>query len=434
MQRIRRLAAIAGVTALAAAFVAGPANADTAEVYVGSAAARGFHVSVVSPVDGSVAAATLGAASASVDSTIKASSQGAGQITPALPATVRSATATKGSPAVGSDKACALAEDLGAVEQLKGIIDLGLACGDATATTANDLPVATAEGSVVGLTVDGQTALTKLTDALPVDIGDTLSGVLGTVCDTLKEACPATTTVQDLVTSILKTRTLDVSVGKSTSSAVTDAAKITSTASASGATVKILPLPQVNGLPSTEPLATIEISSAKATAVYDRAAGKTLTPTFDPAIARVKFNTVLTQTLGLNEFVVPVGAQTILKGMPFESDIIVGAGQVVHNNDGTDGAVADGVKLHLFKPLGESSPGALDGGITIELAHAEAGVAGQAPTHTTVTVPDLPRGGDVPVAKELPRTGGTPWIPFAGVGVLAIAVLFRRASLRANAS
>jgi hypothetical protein len=429
MQRIRRLAAVAGVTALAAAFVAGPASADSAEVYVGSAAARGFHVSVVSPVDGSVAAVTLGSATASVDSTIKATATGAGQIAPVVGGTVRTATATKGAAAVGSAPECKLPVDL------VGIIDLGLACGDATASTANDLPVATAEGSVVGLTVDGQTAVTTLTDALPVDIGETLSGLLDTVCDTLDAACPATTTVQDLVSSVLKTRTLDVSVGKSTSSAVTDASTITSKATASGAVVKILPLPQVNGLPTTEPVATIEVGSASATAVYNRASGTTATPTFDPAVVRVKFNASLAQLVGTKQVVVPEGTELpILEGTPLESKIIVGAGRIVHNADGTDGAVADGVSLRLLMPLGESTPGALDGGITIELAHAEAGVAGKAAVVTPPpSLQDVPRG-DIPTAKELPRTGGTPWIPFAGVGVLAIAVLFRRASLRANAS
>jgi hypothetical protein len=424
MHKIRRLAAIVGVTALASAFVAGPADAATLETYLGSAAARGLNVKVVNPLTPSQnVQATLGSAVAKAASDLTASATGSGQVLPELLSTTRSAAATAGKtddPAA----ACALAQNL------VDVVAVGVACGDAKASVENNLPVALSEGSIAGLTVDGQTALgiTGL-NAVTTTIGSTLGSVLNTVCSSLSATCPATTTVQDLVSSILNTRTLDVSVGKSTASVVTDANKITSSSTASGAVVKILPLPQVNALPSTEPLATIEIASAKASAVYDRAAGQTLTPTFDPALVRVKFNTVLTQTLGMSELAVVPGQDIpILVGTPFESRIIVGAGRIVENADKTKGAVADGVKLRLLMPLGESAAGALDGGITLELAHAEAGVAGAPAVADAPLVPlNTPD-----IARELPRTGGTPWIPVAGVAVLALAVLVRRTAVKAS--
>jgi LPXTG-motif cell wall-anchored protein len=421
MQRIRKLAALAGVTVLAGAFVANPAGADSAEAYMGSAAARGLNISVVTPLDAAKNfKATLGAASAKATSALTAEATGTGQVLPDLLSTSRTASASAQKLNDNPDKGCALPLNL------VDVVDLGIACGDAQASIANDLPVAISEGSVAGLTVDGKTALDRL-DAVTEPIGATLETVLDTVCTSLSQACPATTTVEDLINSILDTRTLDVSVGKSTASVVTEAGKVTSSAQASGAVVKILPLPQVSGLPSTEPLATIEVSSAKATAVYDRVTG-TSVPAADPALVRVKFNTALTQSLGVNEIAVQPGVtQDILAGTPLHSRIIVAGTQNVTNPDKSVGAIADGVKLQLLMPLGESAAGALDGGVTLELAHAEAGVAG-APKEVTPIVPQV-QLPDVP--RELPRTGGNAWLPIAGASVLALAVLVRRTVLKA---
>ncbi|HEV7886918.1 MAG TPA: hypothetical protein VGO92_05110 [Acidimicrobiales bacterium] len=413
------------MTALAGAFAAGPASADSAEAYIGSAAARGLNVSVVNPVTPSqTVQATLGSATAKASSALTATATGVGQVLPELLSTTKTASASSAKASDNPAEGCAKSLPL------LDIVNLGIACGDAEASVSGNLPTAVSSGSVAGLTVDGQTALTAL-DAATKPIGEALSGVLDTVCSTLSQTCPATTTVQDLVDSVLKTRTLDVSVGKSDASVVTTAGSITSTAHASGAIVKLLPLPQVNALPSTEPLATIEISSAKATAVYDRATGKTAEPVADPALVRVKFNSVLTQSLGVNEIAVaPDKEVPILEGTPLESRIYVASGKVVTNPDGTKGAVADGVKLRLLMGLGESSVGALDGGITLELAHAEAGVAG-APA---VVTPVIPVVNTPDIARELPRTGGNPLLPMAGVVVLGLAVLVRRATVRAAAS
>lgn len=426
MHSIRRIAALVGVTALAGAFVSGPASADNAEVFLGSAAARGLNVKVVSPLAledvPSTLQASLGSAFAEASSAQTAKAEGIGQLLPTLLASTKKTAVANVGESVNQPKGCAEAHDL------EGIVNLGIACGSATASAVNGLPQAHSVGSVAGLNVNGQTALEDL-EAVTTIVGDTLSGALNTVCQTLNQTCDVTTTLQDLVTSILETETLNVAVGESTADVVTEANKITSTSSASGAVVRLLPLPQVNGLPSTDPVATIEVSSAKATASYDRLAGAS-SASADPAIVRVKFNTVLTQALGVNEIAIGPGhSETILPGSALESDIIV-AGSTV-SADKTR-AVADGVKLHLLKPLGESAPGALDGGIMLELAHAEAGVAG---TPAVVTPPAPDPGIDSPRAPaELPRTGGTPWIPVAGAGALALAAVVRRASMKAAAS
>jgi hypothetical protein len=423
MHTFRRLVAVVSVTALAATFAAGPSSADVLETYSGTATARGLNISVVTPASASPIQATLGAASATADSSLKATGTGQGEILPPNLQTVKTATATPSAPSVDAGQGCAQALPL------QGIVNLGLACGSASANiAAGNLPVATSEGSIVGLSVDGETALSKLTSAVPVDIGGTLSSALDTVCQTLSATCPATTTVNDLVSSILKTQTLDAAVGKSDSSVTTTASQVVSTATASGAVIKILPLPNVNGLQSTDPVATITVGAASATATYDRKTG-VATAKRDPALVRVQFNTVLTQALGLNELTLTPGQDiTILAGTPLESRIIVGAGSTTPGASSAS-AVADGVSLRLLEPLGASSPTALDGGVTLELAHAEAGIAGK-PAVITPAAPQLPKA-DTP--RELPRTGGNPLIPLAGVVILFAAVITRRTWVRVAA-
>ena len=204
---IRRIAAVVGVTALAGAFVSGPASADTAEAYIGSAAARGLNIKVVTPAVGSQGGgsiqATLGSAFARVSSDQTAKAQGIGQVVPDLASTNKLAEATAGQ-SVNKPKGCAQAQDLA------DIVDLGLACGEATASAVDGLPKAFSKGSVAGLTGDGQVALGKL-DAVTTPIGAILETALDTVCDTLAgaaaeagETCDAVeTTVQDLVASVL---------------------------------------------------------------------------------------------------------------------------------------------------------------------------------------------------------------------------------------
>jgi len=417
---IRRLAAVASVTALAAAFAAGPASADL-ETFSGTATARGLNISVANPLNNSKVQATLGAASATADSSLKATATGQGEIVPLNLAKVKTASASTSTPTVDAGQGCADPVNL------LDVVSLDLACGQAKASVAGNLPVATSEGSIAGLGVDGETALSKLTSVVPVDIGGTLSSALNTVCTTLSASCPATTTINDLVQSVLKTKTLDVSIGKSNSSVTTTASQVVSTSTASGAVIKILPLPQVNGLPSTDPIATITISSATATATYDRIKGVS-TSSVDPALVRVDLNPTLAQTLGVpQETNLTVGKDTTILPYPLTSTITVASGTQTADAKSAS-AVADGVKLHLLEGLGESKANALDCGITIELAHAEAGVAG-APAVVTPAVPTIK--ADTP--RELPRTGGNPFIPLAGVVVLAAAVITRRTWLKASA-
>ncbi len=122
----------------------------------------------------------------------------------------------------------------------------------------------------------------------------------------------------------------------------------------------------------------------------------------------VRLSTPLTGNVDIP--VAPGETVTILQGTPLESTITVADGSTTKNPDGSVSSVADGVKLELLKGV--------NGGIVLELAHAEAGAAGSPAVLGSII--------DVP---ELPRTGGTPWIPVAGIGAVGLAVLARRVVL-----
>jgi LPXTG-motif cell wall-anchored protein len=112
--------------------------------------------------------------------------------------------------------------------------------------------------------------------------------------------------------------------------------------------------------------------------------------------------------------VAPGQSIKLLEGTPLESEIIVGNGSTVKNPDGSVGAIADGVSLRLLKGV--------NGGLNLDLAHAEAGVAGSPAVADVI---------EVPRASELPRTGGNaPWLPVAGATFILAAVVTRRFVLR----
>jgi hypothetical protein len=396
---IRRIVGISGACLLATALVAGPAGADTPgtpETYAGTAAARGLVLNVLGQP------ATFGVSNAKVDSTLKAAADASGQLEQNQSVTTASVTGS------GSDSKPQTCATPALPAQVAAILNVGLACSQSAAAVQNGNPVASSSGSVASLDLSANTVLNQVESQL--GIGDKLSQVLAPLTGTPLD--PVKTTLEDLVNSVLNTQTLSVQLGTSTSNVTTAAGTVTSASTAAGAIVKILPAPVVNGVPSTDPVATITVSSAKATAIYDRNTG-TSNPSFDAALVHVHLNSAL----GVVDFPVPVGqTQTILAGTPLESTITVANGSTVKNADGSVGAIADGVSLQLLKGI--------NGGITLQLAHAEAGVGG-----TMAVAPTI-----VQAVAQLPRTGGTPWIPFAGTGILALAFISRRTVVRARQS
>lgn len=388
----RRIGALAVSAVVAGAFVAGPAGATTPETYLGNATATALDLNVLGQ------SLTLGYSKAEANSLLKAVAEAAGQLL--QPESTAKAQASGDNQSAKDTDKCATPA---LPEQLAAILDLSAGCASSITEITNGVPHALAEGTVANIGVSANAVL----DAVPqlnqtIDqVQDALTPVLGNL-DTVTSqlGLSLSDTVGQLIDAVQTTQTLAVQLGKSTSDVVTNGNVVTSTASAAGGKIDLLPIGGLGG----GPLASIEIGSAKATSVYDRTSGKS-TPTFDPAIVRVKLGLPALGTV--QEIPVAPGQSiTLFQGLPLESDIIVGNGSTVTNPDGSVGAVADGVTLNLLKGI--------NGGVRLALATAKAGVAGN-PAVATLDVP-----------RELPRTGGTPWLPVAGATFVVAAVLTRR--------
>jgi hypothetical protein len=427
MRIIRRIgiAAVAGV--LMSAFVSGPAAADTPETYVGSASGKALHLAIAGQE------ATLGGSFAELDSTLHALATGVGVLgLPVVGGTTEAkAEVTGDSTGQSVPQACATPE---AFANVGDVLGLGLGCGSASVQVTGGMPVAHGEATVANINVDGQTVLGTVLDTPIGDVADTAIDTLGglPVLDSL--GLELDDTLGQLVEALGAVRTLEVKLGGSTSDVTVDGSKVISTGAAAGGTISILPL----GAVGQKPVAEIVIGSANATAVYDRATGVS-TPSFDPAIVTIRINTPTTDALGeltgvntqeikispMDLVNLPATAACdedpksvcILKGTPLETRITVASGRTVTNPDGTVGAIADAVAVHALRNIGGTVP-QLDGGILLEIAHAEAGVGGQPAQIVQITPPELPR--------ELPRTGGFAVLPMLGGTGLAAAILGRR--------
>ena len=206
---------------------------------------------------------------------------------------------------------------------------------------------------------------------------------------------------------------LVISLGESNSSVTTTATSVTSNALGRGARLTVLPLPLFpNGLLQ------VIVGDATTTASYNRATGV--------STADYKAAVVNLSVLGVNVPISPNINLTLLAGTPLESTILLGAGRTTIEGKKA-GAVADGVSIHLLKGLGETTAGARDGGILLSLAKATSNIGGNLSSITNRTAVL----GTVEQPRQLPRTGPTsPFLPLAGMGVLVVAFVGRRAVLR----
>jgi hypothetical protein len=266
--------------------------------------------------------------------------------------------------------------------------------------------VASSNAAVASIGLAANTVLSQ------TPIGSTLQQVLAPIT-----SADPTKSLASLIDSVFNSKTLDITLGGSTSSVTTAAGNVTSKATTAAVVIKLLPTPLINGQPSSDPIITITVGQAAASAVYDRTSGQA-TPAVDPALVRINLNPVIAQGLGVPpETTVTVDQDVPVPGTagtPLDSEIKVGHGTTTKNADGSVSAVADGVSIALLRGV--------NGGITLNLAHAEATVGGApAVVIAPVTVP------------QLPRTGESPLLPIAGAVLLGCAVLVRRATRQARA-
>ena len=422
MRTVQRLGAVAMAALVTTAVLALPASAQTgasqtvetrAESFIATAAARGLELNVFGTK------VTVGQASALINSTPLARASGAGVVL--APGTVSSSEVTAAGQSAAPPKACVLNLPVAT------LLSVELACGESRVDTGAGGPQAFGKGSVAGVDVAALNALdpvvqllqTLLAQLLPVvdqTVGSVLttlpgvSGLVGSLAGTLglnttSNVAPVSTLVNSLLEGVKRaTGLVDITLGESIAQTVTSATAVTATANAAGAQIDLLPGLTVGGTP----LLSIIVGQAKSISTFDRATAKS-TPTFDAAVARVHLGALL----GGIDIPIQLGAPlTLLAGTPLETTISLGAGRTVTDpNPGAVASYADGVSIQLLKGL--------NGGIALELAHAETGAGGQTRLVSQQQVV-------TPVVPTLAKTGNDPWLPLAGAGLLMVALGIRR--------
>jgi hypothetical protein len=434
MRRVHRLGATVMAGAVMAAVLALPASAQTstttqtqtvesrAESFIATAAARGLDLNLFGTH------VTIGQSSAVVSTPSSAKASGAGVAL--VSGTVSSSEVTQPDQTQAPAKSCVLNLPVAS------LLSLNLACGESRVDTHNASPTAFANGSVASADVTGLTVLQPVLDLLQsllnallpvVDqtvgtvvnaLGPTLGNILGPLAGNLglgstSTVAPVSSLVNNLLDGVKKaTGLLSIKLGDSTAQAVTTAGAVTATANAAGAQIDLLPGLALGGAP----LLSVIVGQAKSVSTFDRGTAKS-TPTFDAAVARVRLGLPL---LGAGITDIPIQLNqplTLLAGTPLESTITLGGGRTT--TDPTTGSVAsyaDGVSIQLLKGL--------NGGIGLELAHAETGAGGQARLLTQQQI--------VQPVPSLAKTGNSPWLPLTGAGLLVAALGIRRRLLAAR--
>lgn len=422
MRTVQRLGAAAVSALMITAVLALPATAQTQTVetrpesFIATAAARGLDLNLFGTH------VTIGQSSALINSTPSAKASGAGVAL--ISGTVSTSEVNAADQTAAPPKACVL--NLPVAD----LLNVELACGESRVSTTNGAPAAFGAGSVAGVDLAALSALEPIIDLLrelldqllPVvdqtvgsvlnSLTPTLGNLLGPLAGNLGLGTGSTVApVSNLVDSLLDgveraTSLVDIRLGESTAETVTAADKVTATANAAGAQIDLLPGLTLGG----DPLLSIIVGSAKSTSVFDRGTAKS-TPAFDAAVARVRLGLPL---LGGSITEIPIQLNTpltLLAGTPLESTISLGAGRTVTDpNTGSVASYADGVSIQLLKGL--------NGGIGLELAHAETGAGGQTRLVSQQQV--------VTPVPTLAKTGNDPWLPLTGAGLLAIALGIRR--------
>jgi hypothetical protein len=413
---------VAAVLALPAAAQTTPPTVETrAESYIATAAARGLNLTLFgNPV-------TIGQSSAMVNSTPSASASGAGLSL--VSGTVSTSAVDGADKSAAPPKACVLNLPV-TLPGLPNLLTLDVACGQSKVDTTGGVPSAFGAGSVANADVGGLSLIQPITDLLQsllnailpvVDqtvgtvvnaIGPTLGGILGPLAGNLglgstSTVAPVSTLVNSLLDGIKKATSLvGIKLGDSSSQAVTTAGAVTATATAAGAQIDLLPGLALGGAP----LLSIIVGQAKSVSTFDRSTAKS-TPTFDAAVARVHLGLPLLGAAGLD---IPIQLNTpltLLAGTPLETTISLGAGRTVTDPaTGSVASYADGVSIQLLKGL--------NGGIGLELAHAETGAGG----HTRLVAEQQV----VQPVPSLAKTGNDAWLPMAGAGLLLAALGIRR--------
>lgn len=420
--RIRSVAAIAVATLLGGAMFAGPAqSAQTVtvkpEIFGAGAAAKALDISVLGTklTFGDTFATAKKTVNAAGAEQLLAEATGAGQLS-LLGNTTQTSKVTSPGTQSNPEKCAGVALPAA----VSNILSIGVACSATTATAAaGGLFNAASGGNVAGVDLSANNLLTTLGLAAPLDstvgtVTDTLFGAVGSLVPQVDLKTP----VNELIDSVIKTKTLDVSVGDAASNVVSTADTVTASSHAAAVTIKVLPTPDLLGVIQSQPILTITLSEASAKAVYDRLSGKLLDASFDPALVRVKCTlAVLCAGIPADGIAIAPGQDIVLlQGTPLESRIAVAAGKIVDDKEFGTKAMSDGVAIELLKGI--------QGGIILNLAHAEAGAIGTPAQTKVLDIPNLEISRNTP--PQLPRTGAEDALPLAIAAVAIVALAGRR--------
>ncbi len=421
MRTVKRLGAIVLSALVMTAVLALPATAQTTPVetrpesFIATAAARGLELNVFG------SHVTIGQSSAIINSTPSAKASGAGV---ALAAGTVSNSEVSGADASATPpKACVLNLPVA------NLLAVELACGESRVSIVNGAPAAFGSGGVAGVDLAAlnlldpviallQSLLNQLLPVVDQTVGSVLttlpavSGLVGSLSASLglgttSTVQPVTSLVNNLLAGVQRaTGLVDIKLGSSTAEGATTAGAVTATAKAAGAQIDLLPGLTLGGAP----LLSIIVGDAKSVSTFDRGTAVS-TPSFDAAVVRVKLGLPLLGGAGL-DIPVQLGAPlTLLAGTPLETTISVGAGRTVTDpNTKAVASYADGVSIQLLKGV--------NGGIGLELAHAETGAGGQTRlvSQQQVITPE----------PSLAKTGNDAWLPMTGAGLLLAALVLRR--------
>lgn len=398
-----RLGAIAGVLALAGSLAVPAGAASGGGAYAAASRADG----VLFRVEGnqiSVASAT-----ADADSGPTAAATGVGFFTPEHTEAATSAEVTEDGQQAGSaEETCA--------NESPPEFPLGFAegpCSSAVAAIQGGHPSAT--GTARGGTISMSVAQLPIGDTPLGDAVDEIIDGLGPILDPIEEGgLDAETLFRELLDAILGGAVVNIDSGVATADVTeSEDGTVTAIGSIEGSVIGLFDRGEALG----GPMVTITVGAASAS-VTRNAAGDQPVPAFHPASATI---TIAPDVLELlppdfpGEIAVPAGqSQCIPLPDPLESCITAGGGTTETTEESVT-AKAAGVRIDLLNGLPE-------GGITLALSNAEAGIALPAPAPPTSSPP--PTSPPATTPPTLPRTGGPgPWLPVAGWALLGAAAL-----------
>lgn len=403
MRTIRRLGALVLAAVVVGAVLVSPADAQTPESFAGTAKAHALKITLAGTN------VTIGGTEAEADSSPHAKATGAGVAL--LGGTTSSAEVSGVDQSDTPPEACLL--DIPLLDLLR----VAAACSESKAQTPATGPNAVATANIAAVDLNGLSLLRPIIDQLTPLVDQTIGSVTGLLDNLLGGLVNPllgnlNLSLDNLVGDLLEgleraTGLLAIHVGDSVSSVTSESGAVTARGSSEAVRIDVLPGLTLGG----DPLVSIIVGDAEATAIYNRGTGVS-DASFDPALVRVRLGLPL---LGgtVTEIPVTLGAPLeLLQGTPLAISVSLGAGKKVENEDGTVGAVADGVAVHLLNNL-----------IGIELAHAEAAVGGVRATPGGQAFSPVDRA---PV-QELARTGTDPgWMPIGGFVLLLVAFTTRR--------